>query len=164
MHRRRGRKRGSDAGGDGNGSADAENGSNETREEEAEEGNVGTGAWPTFRYDAANTGVQPDAGGPSDLETEWTFETDGSVYASPSIVDGVVYVGSYDGTMYALDAADGTERWTFDVGENVLSSASIDGDYCYVGGSTGRSTRSKPRPARRRIGSRRTDPSARRRR
>ncbi len=34
----------------------------------------------------------------------------------PAVADGVVYAGSYDGTVAAVDAATGAVRWTFDVG------------------------------------------------
>jgi polyvinyl alcohol dehydrogenase (cytochrome) len=35
------------------------------------------------------------------------------VTATPSVVDGVVYVGAWNGTMYALDAFSGQQLWTF---------------------------------------------------
>jgi len=33
---------------------------------------------------------------------QWSFETEGSVLSSPTVVDGAVYVGSQDNTVYAL--------------------------------------------------------------
>ena len=57
-------------------------------------------------------------------EPRWTFETDGmsmdasqtgfdrtQIQASPAVVDGVVYIGSRDASLYALDAADGSPLW-----------------------------------------------------
>ena len=41
------------------------------------------------------------------------------VFSSPAVVDGVVYVGSDDGNLYALDAASGEQRWAFATGEAV---------------------------------------------
>ena len=35
--------------------------------------------------------------------------------ASPTIVNGIVYVGSWDGFFYALDAHTGRPLWTFQV-------------------------------------------------
>lgn len=40
----------------------------------------------------------------------WTQET-GSVYDAPIVVDDVVYVGSDDGTVRALDSTSGAEHW-----------------------------------------------------
>ena len=44
---------------------------------------------------------------------KWVFNTGSNVMASPVVVDGVVYVGSDNGRVYALDAQAGTARWTF---------------------------------------------------
>src|SRR6185295_13226913 len=35
------------------------------------------------------------------------------VTSSPAVVNGVVYVGGFDGVLYALDAETGTTQWTF---------------------------------------------------
>ena len=56
----------------------------------------------------------------------WRFDTEGrslesarfgydrrSIQSSPSVVDGVVYVGSRDGHLYAIDATTGKERWKY---------------------------------------------------
>lgn len=52
----------------------------------------------------------------------WTFETEGKVWSSPTVVDGTVYVGSYDHNVYALSSTTGTKQWTFDAGDWVMSS------------------------------------------
>ncbi|OEJ36541.1 hypothetical protein BGK72_38255 [Streptomyces agglomeratus] len=46
----------------------------------------------------------------------WTQTTGGAVCSSPAVVDGIVYIGSNDKNMYALDAATGTPRWTHTTG------------------------------------------------
>lgn len=43
-------------------------------------------------------------------EEVWSFETGSVVRSSPTVIDGIVYVGSADSNVYALDAADGSER------------------------------------------------------
>ena len=63
----------------------------------------------------------------ADGALRWAFATDGAVLASgsfgydrrtiqssPSVGDGIAYVGSRDGTLYAVDAERGTLRWRFD--------------------------------------------------
>lgn len=49
------------------------------------------------------------------LELAWSFTPGDAVTATPVVVDGAVYVGSWDGTFYALSAKDGHVRWSFDV-------------------------------------------------
>jgi outer membrane protein assembly factor BamB len=36
------------------------------------------------------------------LELKWSYTTGQAVYTSPAVADGVVYVGSYDGNVYAF--------------------------------------------------------------
>src|ERR1051325_3149387 len=70
-------------------------------------------AQSTFHGDAARTGVYP-AAGPQQLNgTKWTFKTDGPIIGSPAIANGVVYNGSTDGNMYALDQETGKQKWKF---------------------------------------------------
>ena len=49
------------------------------------------------------------------LAPAWFVHTADSVTASPAIVGGIAYVGSWDGTFYAVDVATGTVRWTFTI-------------------------------------------------
>ncbi len=55
------------------------------------------------------------------LHLAWAFEFPGGIRArsQPSIAYGAVYVGSYDGTVYALDRNSGCVRWTFKAGAEV---------------------------------------------
>jgi len=48
----------------------------------------------------------------------WKFSTGDVVHASPAVVNGVVYIGSWDSYFYALDADTGQEKWRFHAGED----------------------------------------------
>ena len=52
--------------------------------------------------------------------TGWKVKLDGSG-SRPVIVDGVVYVGSADGAVYALDSKTGSTKWRFQTGEGLSS-------------------------------------------
>ncbi|MBL8793347.1 MAG: PQQ-binding-like beta-propeller repeat protein [Planctomycetia bacterium] len=102
--------------------------------------------WPTFRADALQTGVGQDKL-PKKLETLWTFETKDAVEAAAAIVNGVVYVGSYDEHLYALDLATGKEKWKFKAGPikaavgvraGLVYVGNIDGDFFCVAADTGK--------------------------
>lgn len=43
----------------------------------------------------------------------WTFPTGDAVTATPTVVNGTVYVGSWDGWFYALDLETGVLRWKY---------------------------------------------------
>jgi outer membrane protein assembly factor BamB len=48
----------------------------------------------------------------------WKFETGDVVHTSPAVVDGVVYIGSWDRNMYALNASTGALIWKFQTGDD----------------------------------------------
>jgi eukaryotic-like serine/threonine-protein kinase len=53
--------------------------------------------------------------------------------SSPVIAGGMVFFGSGDGNVYALEAAGGTLRWRFHTGNVVHASPAVAGDTLYVG-------------------------------
>lgn len=63
----------------------------------------------------------------------WSFRTGDEVHSAPTVANGVVYFGSNDKNLYALDAATGRKRWALDTGNLVYSSAAVVGDMLYVG-------------------------------
>src|SRR5438874_342078 len=75
--------------------------------------------WPMYGRDLKHSFTNPgsliNAGNVGLLAPAWDFTTGDAVSASPAVVDGVVYVGSWDGFFYALDAASGTLMWSFQV-------------------------------------------------
>ena len=46
----------------------------------------------------------------------WNYTTGGFVNSSPAVVDGVVYIGSNDGNVYALNATKGDKLWNYTTG------------------------------------------------
>ena len=56
-----------------------------------------------FRGNLAHTGVYNAAGVPKFSQIKWKFHTDGQVISSPAIANGMAYVGSTDGNLYALN-------------------------------------------------------------
>ena len=47
---------------------------------------------------------------------KWAFATGGLITAAVAVAAGVVYAGSEDGQIYAIDAATGAKRWSVNVG------------------------------------------------
>ena len=63
----------------------------------------------------------------------WTFTTGGWVLTAPVIVDGVVYAGSDDGSLYALTADSGELLWSFATGDVIRSIPTVFGGTVYFG-------------------------------
>jgi len=55
------------------------------------------------------------------------------VYSFPAVSNGVVYVGSYDYFVYALNAATGAKIWSFQTGSYVYSSPAVSNGIVYIG-------------------------------
>jgi polyvinyl alcohol dehydrogenase (cytochrome) len=77
---------------------------------------IAPGDWPTYGHDAQHsfhgqTTITPTTAG--GLGRAWFFPTGDAVTATPTIVGGTVYVGSWDTHFYAVDLATGQRRWQF---------------------------------------------------
>jgi hypothetical protein len=86
-----------------------------------------------FRANPEHTGVYGNGGiGPGNTEL-WRFATGGIVYSSPAVANGIVYVGSEDKNLYAIDAVTGKEKWRFTTGNHVFTSPAVANGIVYVG-------------------------------
>ena len=78
-----------------------------------------------FRGDPAHTGVYNTEGVRNLGGVLWKFETGGPVRSSPAVAGELVFVGSTDGKLYALERATGLELWQADVESPVGSSPAV---------------------------------------
>ncbi len=90
-----------------------------------------------FRGDLMRTGFH-DTRAPRTLGgPKWQVETGGPVRSSPVVADDVVYVGSDDRCVYALDAETGREKWRFGARGPVQGSAAVADGVVYIGSDDG---------------------------
>ena len=108
--------------------------------------------WPMYLYDLKHSSFNPheskiDKNNVGTLKAKWTMQLPAALAAGPTIVDGVIYVGDWDGFFYAIDAKTGGKIWQTFVGMapapdnpicqsaiGVTSQAVVIGDVVYVGG------------------------------
>jgi outer membrane protein assembly factor BamB len=57
------------------------------------------------------------------LELKWAYQTGGPIVSSAAIVGGVVYFGSYDHNLYAVNSTTGHKLWSFQTGGYVNHSS-----------------------------------------
>ena len=78
------------------------------------------------RFQPAATGGLSAADVPG-LELKWAFAYPNAIQArsQPTVAGGSVFVGSQNGTIYALDAKSGCVRWTYRASAEVRSAVSI---------------------------------------
>src|SRR5580693_2227386 len=68
------------------------------------------------------------------LSLKWSYATGDVVDSSPAVANGVVYVGSLDHNVYALNASTGALLWSYTTGGPVgISSPAVANGVVYVG-------------------------------
>jgi outer membrane protein assembly factor BamB len=104
--------------------------------------------WPTYLHDAQRSAASGEVVlSPSNAERLsrlWSFKTGGGIAASATIANNTVYIGSWDGYEYALDALKGFLKWKTFLGITtarcvpptigITSSATVQNHVVYVGG------------------------------
>jgi outer membrane protein assembly factor BamB len=96
-------------------------------------------AWTQFRMGPENNAV---IRGP--LHAAWRTETGGQISASPTVVDGTLYIGNNNGSLYALDAQTGQILWKAHVPNPLMSAPLIYNDLVIVGEGDPTSRTSSP--------------------
>jgi outer membrane protein assembly factor BamB len=100
--------------------------------------------WPEFHYANNRSGLNPyeNVLSPStvgNLGLLWSHLNTGAtdagkgVYSSPAVVNGVVYVSSFDDNVYTLNAKTGAKMWQFTAGAGVFSSPAVSNGVVYFG-------------------------------
>lgn len=88
--------------------------------------------WPHPRGGLQGLGVA-DVQLQDSYQPAWTYKTGGAVLSSPIIVDGVVYVGSEDKHLHAIDAKTGKQKWKLATKTLIDASPVYDDGVVYIG-------------------------------
>ena len=66
-------------------------------------------------------------------EKRWEFNTEGKIWATPTVKDGIAYVGNYERKLYALSAQDGSLLWKVELPVAIASSPAVSNDSLFFG-------------------------------
>ena len=91
-----------------------------------------------FRGGPSHTGEYRTRGVPAFGGLQWRVQTGGPVRSSPVIAGATIYIGSGDGTVYAINANTGVVRWRHATGAAVASTPAVANGLVYVNGNDGR--------------------------
>ena len=80
--------------------------------------------WSKFRGSISNNGYR-EGTVPPQLSLIWSFSTENFIYGSTAVVDGRVYIGSYDNNVYCLDADTGDKIWSYATKASIHSSPAV---------------------------------------
>lgn len=89
--------------------------------------------WGVTGSAATILGISPTSGQENNRRL-WEYEAEDQIYASPTVVNETVYIGSFDNNFYALDASNGEEKWVFETDGKIRTScAMVVGKTAYIG-------------------------------
>ncbi len=95
-------------------------------------------AWPTYRHDISHTG-RSTSFGPVTNQTLWNLtinsspSSDGLMCSSPAVIYGVAYIGSTNGTVFAVNVIDGSVMWRRNLGGALHSSPAVADGLVFIG-------------------------------
>ncbi len=93
-------------------------------------------SWPIFRGTRDLRGIAHTALADS-LTLIWKFKTQGPIRSSAVIDDGLVFIGSADGYVYAIELRTGNQRWRFKTGAEVEAPPCVVDGLVFVGSVDG---------------------------
>ena len=93
-------------------------------------------SWPMFR---GEHGLLGRASGtlPDSLTAVWKFKTNDSIKSSPAIVDDLVFIGSSDDNIYAIDLESGQQVWTYKTTDAIEAAPCVIEGSVFVGSLDG---------------------------
>src|SRR5712692_1325069 len=96
-------------------------------------------AQSTFHANIAHTGVYESPGPVQMNGMKWVFKTEGPIVGSPAVANGIVFIGSTDGSLYGVDEDTGQQRWKFRTvaSRQVTASPAVVNGVVYFGGFDG---------------------------
>src|SRR5258708_32782546 len=90
-----------------------------------------------FRGSPEHGGVYESAAVEKFSRVKWKFHAAGLVMSSPAVSGGVVFVGSTEGNLYAVEHESGTLKWKFEAKGRITSSPAVAGSLVYFGAYDG---------------------------
>ncbi len=91
-----------------------------------------------FRGDLQHTGLYATNPLTKFHAVKWIFKATGPVYSSPVLANGLVYFGSDDGSLYAIDQDNGELEWQFKTAKKITSTPAVDKGVLYFVDGDGR--------------------------
>lgn len=75
----------------------------------------------------------PGSAPASGIKPLWSFKSEDEIRGTPTLSQGLLYIGSYDNNLYALDAADGKFQWKYPTDGGIVSRPAVFEGNVYIG-------------------------------
>ncbi|MFD1820796.1 Outer membrane protein assembly factor BamB, contains PQQ-like beta-propeller repeat [Pseudarcicella hirudinis] len=93
--------------------------------------------WAMFHGCEKHCGIYPAREFRNFGSSKWKFRTEGKIFSSPAVFNNVVYIGSEDKNLYAINTDDGKLKWKFPTDGAVHSSPAVFKNTVYFGSFSG---------------------------
>ena len=90
--------------------------------------------WPMFHGGPKLQGYTRNSL-PDSLAVLWKFKTNNEIKSSPTIDEGLVFIGSADANVYAIDLENGNLVWSYKTGGAVEATACVANGSVFIGSS-----------------------------
>ena len=94
-------------------------------------------AQTTFHGNIARTGVYESSGIRQLKGVKWKFKSNAPFISSPAISNGVIFIGSTDTNLYAIEQETGQQKWKFETKGRIVSSPAVTKGLVYFGSYDG---------------------------
>jgi len=97
--------------------------------------------WVMFKKDISRCSYNPvektDEKTENRLKQKWVFKPHGKISSSPLVSDGMVYIGSEDTRLYALNIENGKELWNFNTSGEIKATPVVEIKNIYLASNGG---------------------------
>lgn len=87
--------------------------------------------WPMFHHDLSHCGYST-ANAPETNSVLWNYTAGNALFSSPAVVDGKIYIASFDFKLYCLNANTGEKIWDYTTDNVVFSSPAVANGKVYI--------------------------------
>ncbi len=97
-----------------------------------------TACWPTYAHDYQRTGLQPqttgiNAGNVARLTPRWAVPLNEQIITTPIVDNGMVFITTGAGNVYAFNSSNGTVLWKRNLGAQLAETPTVDHGVLFVG-------------------------------
>ena len=92
--------------------------------------------WPSWHSSESGNGYTSHYP-PAPLRSKFMYKADGEILSSPVVFNGVVYFGSRDCNLYAIDGSTGKMKWKYRTQGPIDSTPAISNGFVYFGSRDG---------------------------
>ncbi len=98
----------------------------------------GVGDWAMFGHDPEHSGAVNAESKPPQGNVTALLDAGDEIHSAPVVAQGIIYIGSRDYNLYAIDGVTGAVRWKFKAGSYIDNAPVVADNVVYFGSNDGK--------------------------